>query len=99
MERAKTVLEGLAYIYSKTLRINRLALTDERLRRLDEIFEIMISLETDPLMRMRWKTVRKIIMWLVSNDGAYRSRLLVFCHLIAKTPKMWKVKRREIYFK
>jgi hypothetical protein len=82
-------------LFSRGLKPHQVFGKDPRLQRLNRIFGEAIEKETDPLMKARWEALRKTVMWLCSNDGAYRIRLIWLLNEIGKNKKEWKLKPWE----
>jgi len=91
LETHKRLLEGLAWVYAQGLRPEPVAFLDPRIRELDRILAEMRELEPDPVMRLRWDIFRRILLWLVSRDGAYRIRALVLLQKLAEAGEVWKL--------
>jgi hypothetical protein len=94
----KRLASSLILLFSRGLKPHRIFIRDKRLERLEEIFKQAIGKETDPLMRARWNALCKTVMWLCSNDGAYRTRLIWLLNEIGKNKKEWKYKPWEARF-
>jgi hypothetical protein len=84
--------------FSRNLSPHKIFIEDQRLKKLNEIFEKVIAKEKDPIMKARWDALRKCVLWLTSHDGAYRIRLIWMLNEISKNKKWWRLKPWEARF-
>lgn len=54
----------------------------EGLKSWEKTFDRMIEMENSPLMKLRWRGLKKIFLWLCTTDGAYKLRALVLLELL-----------------
>jgi len=94
----KRLASLLILLFSQKLKPHPIFAQDSRLQKLSQIFDEVIQKEQDPLMKARWEALRKIVLWLTTNDGAYRIRLIWFLQQIAKNKKKWKYRPTEVPF-
>jgi len=95
MRVLKRLLEAVALIFAPRLRPDPIFLRDPRVKTLAEVLEQMRKLEPDPRMRLRWWALRRLILWLVTNDGAYRIRAIRLAQEIAARREVWKIRPWE----
>lgn len=91
----KRILEVLVGLYARGLKPDPVGLMDPRIRKLAEILEAMERLEPDPKMRARWRTLRRVLLWLITRDGAYKIRAIVLASLISQSRNSWKLRPWE----
>jgi hypothetical protein len=69
---------------------------DERLKWWNDLIEGLKRMEYDPLMKRRWELFRRVSLWLLSDDGAYRIRWLILVFGIIGSANLIKLKSYEV---
>jgi hypothetical protein len=69
---------------------------DERLQWWSDVIEVLKRMEYDPIMRRRWELFRRVSIWLLSDDGAYRIRWLILLLAIIGSANKIDIKRYEV---
>ena len=95
MRVLKRLLELTALVFASRAEPDPIFLRDPRVAALAEVLEVMRKLEPDPRMRLRWWALRRLILWLVTNDGAYRIRAIRLAQEIAARREVWKIRPWE----
>ncbi|MEM1589332.1 MAG: hypothetical protein QW175_02795 [Candidatus Bathyarchaeia archaeon] len=63
---------------------DKVVITDERLNELDEVLETMETLEFCPMMRRRWRDLRRCLIYLLARDGQYKWRTMLLIRLLVE---------------
>ena len=95
LELRKTCLEAILLPLLPFFRPQPVFLQDPRVKALKETLETMRRLEPDPRMRARWRALETFILWLITQDGAYRIRAIRLAQEVARRRKAWKLRPWE----
>jgi hypothetical protein len=69
---------------------------DERLQWWSDVIEVLKRMEYDPIMKRRWELFRRVSLWILSDDGAYRIRWLILLLAIIGSANEINIKSYEI---
>jgi len=95
LEIRKAILEAMILPLLPFFRPHPAFLRDPRIQALKETLETMEGLEPDPVVRARWKALKAFILWLTTQDGAYRVRAIRLAQEVCRRRKAWKLRPWE----
>jgi hypothetical protein len=91
--RALDLVSLLAPAFHPDLQLDKV---DENLKWWNALLIGMKEMETCPVMKRRWDLFRRVSLWLLSDDGAYRIRWLVLMLAIIGSAGEIKLKSYEV---
>jgi len=94
----KWLASGILLFFARGLKPHPIYVKDPRLRTLEKILSQCGDPERDRLMKARWEALKRITIWLLTHDGAYRQRAIYLLSQIAKHKEQWKFKPYEAKF-